>query len=107
MHPLRFPNSGIRAKVFVRKIGFKLLKAARRRGASPHAGVAAHGQATATTPYKGRLATIRANPKGRPTTPTRGGSRPQGRCLRTEALPVGTVSCGQAVGATAACSTAP
>ncbi|RRT38434.1 hypothetical protein B296_00049560 [Ensete ventricosum] len=24
MHPLRFPNSGIRAKVFVRKIGFKL-----------------------------------------------------------------------------------
>ncbi|RZS29311.1 hypothetical protein BHM03_00063023 [Ensete ventricosum] len=23
MHPLRFPNSGIRAKVFVRKIGFK------------------------------------------------------------------------------------
>ncbi|RWV78967.1 hypothetical protein GW17_00059972 [Ensete ventricosum] len=24
MHPLRFPNSGIRAKVFVRMIGFKL-----------------------------------------------------------------------------------
>ncbi|RZS19863.1 hypothetical protein BHM03_00052314 [Ensete ventricosum] len=24
MHPLRFPNSGIRAKVFVQKIGFKL-----------------------------------------------------------------------------------
>ncbi|RRT31849.1 hypothetical protein B296_00022968 [Ensete ventricosum] len=24
MHPLRFSNSGIRAKVFVRKIGFKL-----------------------------------------------------------------------------------
>ncbi|RZS14632.1 hypothetical protein BHM03_00046348 [Ensete ventricosum] len=24
MHPLRFPNSGIKAKVFVRKIGFKL-----------------------------------------------------------------------------------
>ncbi|RZS04124.1 hypothetical protein BHM03_00034407 [Ensete ventricosum] len=24
MHPLRFPNRGIRAKVFVRKIGFKL-----------------------------------------------------------------------------------
>ncbi|RWV95104.1 hypothetical protein GW17_00042301 [Ensete ventricosum] len=24
MHPLRFPNSGIRAKAFVRKIGFKL-----------------------------------------------------------------------------------
>ncbi|RZR99335.1 hypothetical protein BHM03_00028854 [Ensete ventricosum] len=24
MHPLRFPKSGIRAKVFVRKIGFKL-----------------------------------------------------------------------------------
>ncbi|RWV77436.1 hypothetical protein GW17_00061734 [Ensete ventricosum] len=24
MHPLKFPNSGIRAKVFVRKIGFKL-----------------------------------------------------------------------------------
>ncbi|RWV83072.1 hypothetical protein GW17_00055370 [Ensete ventricosum] len=24
MHPVRFPNSGIRAKIFVRKIGFKL-----------------------------------------------------------------------------------
>ncbi|RWW81725.1 hypothetical protein BHE74_00009856 [Ensete ventricosum] len=24
MHPLRFPNSGIRAKIFVRKIGFRL-----------------------------------------------------------------------------------
>ncbi|RRT32447.1 hypothetical protein B296_00050918 [Ensete ventricosum] len=24
MHPLRFPNNGIRAKIFVRKIGFKL-----------------------------------------------------------------------------------
>ncbi|RWV98364.1 hypothetical protein GW17_00038796 [Ensete ventricosum] len=24
MHPLRFPNSGIRANVFVRKMGFKL-----------------------------------------------------------------------------------
>ncbi|RWW07966.1 hypothetical protein GW17_00028621 [Ensete ventricosum] len=24
MHPLRFPNSGIRAKIFMRKIGFKL-----------------------------------------------------------------------------------
>ncbi|RZS26594.1 hypothetical protein BHM03_00059957 [Ensete ventricosum] len=24
MHPLKFPNSGIRAKIFVRKIGFKL-----------------------------------------------------------------------------------
>ncbi|RWW20911.1 hypothetical protein GW17_00014953 [Ensete ventricosum] len=27
MHPLRFPNSDIRAKVFVRKIGFKSLAA--------------------------------------------------------------------------------
>ncbi|RWV82009.1 hypothetical protein GW17_00056523 [Ensete ventricosum] len=50
MHPLRFPNSGIRAKVFMRKIGFKLrvmrlnrvesfyafiVRTTRRRGGQP------------------------------------------------------------------------
>ncbi|RZS07287.1 hypothetical protein BHM03_00038132 [Ensete ventricosum] len=79
MHPLRFPNSGIRAKVFVRKIGFKLPKAARRRGASPHAGAAAHGQATATTPCKGRLAAASASPKGAAAA-RRGGAYGQKRC---------------------------
>ncbi|RWV80149.1 hypothetical protein GW17_00058622 [Ensete ventricosum] len=67
MHPLRFPNSGLRAKVFMRKIGLKLCvmilnrvesfyalllcfhnKDNKERGwqamARPPAGVASHGQ---------------------------------------------------------------
>ncbi|RWW23102.1 hypothetical protein GW17_00012674 [Ensete ventricosum] len=76
MHPLRFPNSGIRAKVFIRKIGFKLrvmrlnrvesfyafLLHFRNEGSeeegwpattSPHTRPATHGQAAAKPPYKG------------------------------------------------------
>ncbi|RWV82122.1 hypothetical protein GW17_00056408, partial [Ensete ventricosum] len=76
MHPLRFPNSGIRAKVFVRKIGFKLrvmrlnhvelfyafLLHFRSEGSkeegrpaivSPHVGPATHGQAKAKAPQGG------------------------------------------------------
>ncbi|RWW29870.1 hypothetical protein GW17_00005582 [Ensete ventricosum] len=68
MHPLRFPNNGIRAKIFVRKISFKLRvmrlnhvelfyafllhflsEDSEEEGwpatASPHAGPATHGQA--------------------------------------------------------------
>ncbi|RWV88548.1 hypothetical protein GW17_00049356 [Ensete ventricosum] len=67
MHPLRFPNSGIKAKVFVRKIGFKLRvmrlyhvesfyafflyfrsedseEEGRQATASPHTRPATHGQ---------------------------------------------------------------
>ncbi|RZR85288.1 hypothetical protein BHM03_00012234 [Ensete ventricosum] len=70
MHPLRFPNSGIRAKVFVWKIGFNLRMMRLNRvesfyafflrfrsegnkeegwpaTASPHVGLATHGQAAA------------------------------------------------------------
>ncbi|RWW60613.1 hypothetical protein BHE74_00032389 [Ensete ventricosum] len=76
MHPLRFPNSGIRANVFVRKIGFKLRvmrlnrvesfyafllhfcsegskEEGRPATASPHVGPATHGQAAAKAPHKG------------------------------------------------------
>ncbi|RWW44725.1 hypothetical protein BHE74_00049495 [Ensete ventricosum] len=55
MHPLRFPNSGIRAKVFVRKIDFKLRskEEGRLATANPHAVPTTHGQAAA-----------RANPQG-------------------------------------------
>ncbi|RWV96330.1 hypothetical protein GW17_00040973 [Ensete ventricosum] len=82
MHPLKFPNSGIRAKVFVRKIGFKLRvmrlkrvesfyvfllcfcsegsEEGRLATGSPHAGPATHGQAGC----KGQLATSKAPYKG-------------------------------------------
>ncbi|RWV91930.1 hypothetical protein GW17_00045741 [Ensete ventricosum] len=76
MYPLRFPNSGIRAKVFVRKIGFKLrvmrlyrvesfytfLLRFRSKGSeeegrpattSPHAGPATHNQAAAKASPQG------------------------------------------------------
>ncbi|RWV81334.1 hypothetical protein GW17_00057260 [Ensete ventricosum] len=79
MHPLKFPDSGIRAKVFVRKIGFKLrvmrlyrielfyvfLLHFRSEGneeegqpatTNPHAGPATHGQAAARASPKGGLA---------------------------------------------------
>ncbi|RRT31742.1 hypothetical protein B296_00049118 [Ensete ventricosum] len=76
MYPLRFPNSGNRAKVFVRKIGFKLCdEIISRRIVLPKA------------PSTGRLAPIRASPKGRPVAPTRGSAygqkrRPQGAASR-------------------------
>ncbi|RWW50820.1 hypothetical protein BHE74_00042880 [Ensete ventricosum] len=53
MHPLRFPNSGIRAKVFMRKIGFKLRfhsKGNKEKGQ----------QGMARPPARGRLAAAKA-----------------------------------------------
>ncbi|RZS14568.1 hypothetical protein BHM03_00046280 [Ensete ventricosum] len=103
MHPLRFPNSGIRAKVFVRKISFKLrvmrlnrvesfyafLLRFRSEGspckgqpgmvtASPLAGAADNSQGPTA---RGRLAVARPPTKG---------DRPQGQ----QSL-AGTTGCGQ------------
>ncbi|RRT83359.1 hypothetical protein B296_00010194 [Ensete ventricosum] len=78
MHPLRFPNNGIRAKVFVQKIGFKLhvmilnlvesfhkaAKAARRRGGQP--------PCRADHPRPGRLHGAASCGQG----PLQGGGRP-------------------------------
>ncbi|RWV77304.1 hypothetical protein GW17_00061884 [Ensete ventricosum] len=94
MLPLRFPNSCIRAKVFVRKIGFKLRvmrlnheesfyafllrfhnEDSEERGpatVSPHAGLAAHGQAAAKAPCKEATGCGQGQP-------TRGGNQPQGQ----------------------------
>ncbi|RZR87208.1 hypothetical protein BHM03_00014569, partial [Ensete ventricosum] len=99
MLPLRFLNNGIRAK------------AGRRRGGQPRP-TPMHGRPPTAkprqrSPTRGRLATARANPKGRPTAPTRGGSRPQGQCLWAEASPACTANCGQPVWVAAACSVAP
>ncbi|RWV78750.1 hypothetical protein GW17_00060234 [Ensete ventricosum] len=90
MHPQRFPNGGIRAKVFVQKIGFKLRvmrlyhigsfyafllhfysessEKGRPATASPHVGPATHGQAAAKAPLpapaRGRPTMARASPQG-------------------------------------------
>ncbi|RZS16002.1 hypothetical protein BHM03_00047943 [Ensete ventricosum] len=90
MHPLRFPNSGIRA--FVQKIGFKLrvmrlnciesfyafaARIARRRGGqqqpAPHAGSATHDQtgckgqpAEAKAPCKGAVGNSQSPLQGQP-----------------------------------------
>ncbi|RZS15285.1 hypothetical protein BHM03_00047100, partial [Ensete ventricosum] len=56
MLPLRFPNSGIRVKVFVRKVDFKQCSEEEARPAtvSPHARPATHGQAAARATRKGQ-----------------------------------------------------
>ncbi|RZS25833.1 hypothetical protein BHM03_00059089 [Ensete ventricosum] len=62
MHPLRFPDSGIRAKVFVLRI-LVMFSQRRQRGggvANPHKGSTTHGQAS----YKGQPATAMAPCKG-------------------------------------------
>ncbi|RRT37032.1 hypothetical protein B296_00041019 [Ensete ventricosum] len=107
MHPLRFPNSGIRAKVFVQKIGFKLCVMILNRvelfyvlvaaiGSESrrclHAEVAGHGQA----PYRGgrpwpsywqgAVGCGQASYKGRP---------PKGAAARKGRPPAGTTGCGQ------------
>ncbi|RRT32054.1 hypothetical protein B296_00057093 [Ensete ventricosum] len=92
MHPLRFPNSGNRAMIFVRKIGFKLRvmrlyrielfyvfllhfrsKGSKEEGwpamASPHAGSATDGQAVAKAPCMVAASCDQGQPE-------RGGSRP-------------------------------
>ncbi|RWV83917.1 hypothetical protein GW17_00054414 [Ensete ventricosum] len=89
MHPLKFPNSCIRAKVFMRKIGFKLRvmrlnrvesfytfllhfhsegneEEGRPAMVSPHARPAIHGQAATKDPARGRSVAARASLQGRP-----------------------------------------
>ncbi|RWV76945.1 hypothetical protein GW17_00062301 [Ensete ventricosum] len=81
MHPLRFPYSGIKAKVFVRKIGFKLrvmrlnhvesfnafaARTARRRGwlqgaAGCDQGPLQGGSWSRPTPLQGRLPAVTRN----------------------------------------------
>ncbi|RWV82224.1 hypothetical protein GW17_00056293 [Ensete ventricosum] len=100
MHPLRFPNSGIRAKVFVQKIGFKLRVMILNRVesfyafllrfccegseegwpamASHHAGPATHSQATAKAPCNGGAGCGQGQP-ARETSTARNDSSPQGR----------------------------
>ncbi|RZS28739.1 hypothetical protein BHM03_00062391, partial [Ensete ventricosum] len=85
MHPLRFPNSGIRAKVFVRKIDFKLRvmrlnrvesfyafllhfcsegnEEGRPATASPYVGPSTHGQAAAKAPCKGAVGCGQGQPE--------------------------------------------
>ncbi|RRT34178.1 hypothetical protein B296_00040252 [Ensete ventricosum] len=107
MHPLRFPNNGIRAKIFVRKIGFKLRvmrlyrvksfygfllpfysKGSEEEGrlakASPYVGLATHGQGQpereANCTCKGRRLRAEALPAG--------GCRPCGLVTAGCAAPV-------------------
>ncbi|RWV78059.1 hypothetical protein GW17_00061035 [Ensete ventricosum] len=105
MHPLRFPNSGIKAEVFVRRIGFKLRvmrlnrvesfytlllhfhsegskEEGRPATASSHAGSATHGQAG----YKGQPAAEGGRP-ATATAPCRG-SRARTRCEAVRGSPV-------------------
>ncbi|RWW64055.1 hypothetical protein BHE74_00028731 [Ensete ventricosum] len=102
MHPLRFPNIGIRAKVFVRKIGFKLCvirlnhvelfytfllrfhsegsEEGRPTRASPHAGPATHGQVATKAPCKGAAGCGQRCPQG-VTVARRGSSRSLARSV--------------------------
>ncbi|RRT68347.1 hypothetical protein B296_00012516 [Ensete ventricosum] len=109
MHPLKFPNSGIRAKVFIRKIDFKLCvmrlyrvesfyvfllhfrsKGSEEEGrpatASPHAGLATHSQAATKAPYKGEVGCGQGQPEREAS-----GAR-KGRRLWAEAPPAGAVA---------------
>ncbi|RWW82110.1 hypothetical protein BHE74_00009446 [Ensete ventricosum] len=73
MHPLRFPNSGIRAKVFMRKIGFKL-REGWPHACCLHAEVSGHSQAhcRGSRPWLGYLQGAAA----------RRGNSPQGAATR-------------------------
>ncbi|RZR73495.1 hypothetical protein BHM03_00024978 [Ensete ventricosum] len=81
MHPLRFPNSSIKAKVFVRKIGFKLRVMRLYHIESFYVfllhfhseGSEEEGRPATASPHVW-LATARASPKGRPAAPARGGA---------------------------------
>ncbi|RZS12710.1 hypothetical protein BHM03_00044183 [Ensete ventricosum] len=114
MHPLRFPNSGIRAKVFMRKIGLKLRviilnriesfyvlllrfrsKDNKERGwlttARPSGRVAGHGQAARGSP----VARVAACKGGRSCRGSAGPMRrhPPARCRPRAAVPtVGAVA---------------
>ncbi|RWV82094.1 hypothetical protein GW17_00056435 [Ensete ventricosum] len=99
MHPLRFPNSGIRAMVFMRKIGFKLrvtrLILNEEEGQQGLARPPSRGQPTAAkAPFKGAVDCGHTPCKGRllaGAAATRGHSRLQPRppCK-------GAAGCGQA-----------
>ncbi|RRT85879.1 hypothetical protein B296_00003194 [Ensete ventricosum] len=111
MLPLRFPNSGIRAKVFMRKIGFKLrvmrlnhvesfyafllyfcnegsVEEGWPATASPHVGSATHGQAAAKAPNKGAAGCDQGQPAREVSAARRGSNQPQGR-----QPPTGTPAC--------------
>ncbi|RRT44821.1 hypothetical protein B296_00030938 [Ensete ventricosum] len=66
MHLLRFPNSGIRAKVFVRKIGFKLH--VMRRGSQPRPAPMQGRPPMARSTARGNRLRQRPHAMGRPTT---------------------------------------
>ncbi|RWV94903.1 hypothetical protein GW17_00042520 [Ensete ventricosum] len=106
MLPLRFPNNGIRAKVFIRKIGFKLRvmrlnrvesfyvfllhfrsegseEEGRQATTIPYVGPATHGQAAAKAPCKGATGYGQDQP-AREAGAAREGSSPQGWCLAAD-----------------------
>ncbi|RWV85222.1 hypothetical protein GW17_00053002 [Ensete ventricosum] len=106
MHPLKFPNSGIRAKVFMRKIGFKLyvirlyrvesfyvfLLRFRREGSEEE------GRQPRPTPLQGRPPTARPQPRP-PARGLLGPARKGGqRFPRGQQLPMGMADCGQPAG---------
>ncbi|RZS22926.1 hypothetical protein BHM03_00055763 [Ensete ventricosum] len=104
MHPLRFPNSGIRAKIFVRKIGFKLRVMRLNRIESFYAfllhflseGSPFKGQPgmATTNPLAGAASYSQAPPaRGRPAA-----ARPPARGDRLQPRPPcrGAAGCGQA-----------
>ncbi|RZS00246.1 hypothetical protein BHM03_00029911 [Ensete ventricosum] len=97
MHPLKFPNSGIRAKVFVRKIGFKLRVMRLNRVESFYVfllhfrseGNEEEGRPTTASPMQDRQPTAR--PQLRP--PARGGVRLRSRPARKGGQRMPTRSC--------------
>ncbi|RWV80657.1 hypothetical protein GW17_00058033 [Ensete ventricosum] len=112
MHPLRFPNSGIKAKVFVRKIGFKLRVMRLNHVESFYAFLLYFRNEG--SPCKGQLAMAMASPLagaagyGQP--PCKGGqlwSGPLiGAATRSGSSPAGTNGCGQAAGGGYRCKAA-
>ncbi|RWV88652.1 hypothetical protein GW17_00049240 [Ensete ventricosum] len=76
MHPLRFPNSGIRAKVLRVLVTFSQR---RQQGGGP----ATHDQVSAKAPYKGAVGCSQGQPEREAS-----GAR-KGRRLWAEASPVG------------------
>ncbi|RWV84892.1 hypothetical protein GW17_00053362, partial [Ensete ventricosum] len=130
MHSLRFPNSGIRAKVFMRKIGFKLLvmrlnrvewfytfllhfrsegneEEGRPTTASPPCRTGRPRPSRSQGPLQGgggRPAAARASPQGA-VAARRGGTYGQKRCPRAQPLatrrPQGGPPTGRQQGATA------
>ncbi|RWV79627.1 hypothetical protein GW17_00059208 [Ensete ventricosum] len=101
MHPLRFPNNGIRAKVFVRKISFKLHVMRLNRVESFYAFLLCFR--IEGSPCKGQPGMATASPlAGVAGHLERGGRlRPsplQGAATNSGSSPAGTNGCGQAAG---------